>query len=59
VRIIRPKNSERVLPVIMHFHGGGWVLGDVNTHDRLIREIAVGGPQAWRASQQGDWQREF
>jgi acetyl esterase len=42
VRIVRPKNSERVLPVIMHFHGGGWVLGDVNTHDRLIREIAVG-----------------
>jgi acetyl esterase len=36
------QNSERVLPVIMHFHGGGWVLGDVNTHDRLIREIAVG-----------------
>jgi acetyl esterase len=42
VRIVCPKNSERVLPVIMHFHGGGWILGDVNTHDRLIREIAVG-----------------
>jgi acetyl esterase/lipase len=42
VRIIRPKDSERLVPAIMYFHGGGWVLGDVNTHDRLIREIAVG-----------------
>jgi acetyl esterase len=41
-RIVRPKDSKGLVPVIMHFHGGGWVLGDVNTHDRLIREIAVG-----------------
>jgi acetyl esterase len=27
---------------VMYFHGGGWVLGDVDTHDRLVREIAVG-----------------
>jgi acetyl esterase len=46
VRIVRPKDSERLMPVIMHFHGGGWVLGDVNTHDRLIREIAVGAHAA-------------
>ena len=46
VRIVRPKDSERLVPVIMHFHGGGWVLGDVNTHDRLIREIAVGAHAA-------------
>jgi acetyl esterase len=26
----------------MFFHGGGWVLGDVKTHDRLVREIAIG-----------------
>jgi acetyl esterase len=26
----------------MYFHGGGWILGDRDTHDRLIREIAVG-----------------
>jgi len=41
VRIIRPKNAAGVLPVVMFFHGGGWVAGDVGTHDRLIREIAV------------------
>jgi acetyl esterase len=30
----------------MHFHGGGWVLGDENTHDRLVREIAMGANAA-------------
>jgi len=42
VRIVRPKNSKGILPVVMFFHGGGWVAGDVDTHDRLVREIAVG-----------------
>jgi len=46
VRIVRPKDSERLVPVIIHFHGGGWILGDVNTHDRLVREIAVGAHAA-------------
>jgi acetyl esterase len=26
----------------MHFHGGGWILGDKETHDRLMRDIATG-----------------
>jgi acetyl esterase len=30
----------------MHFHGGGWILGDKDTHDRLTREIAVGANAA-------------
>jgi acetyl esterase len=30
------------LPIVMYFHGGGWVLGDKATHDRLIRKIANG-----------------
>ena len=42
VRIVRPRGARTILPVIMHFHGGGWVLGNGQTHDRLIREIAVG-----------------
>jgi acetyl esterase len=41
VRIVRPKNPHGMLPVVMFFHGGGWVAGDVDTHDRLVREIAV------------------
>jgi len=42
VRIVRPAGSTEVLPVVVYFHGGGWVLGDRETHDRLVREIAVG-----------------
>lgn len=42
IRIVRPEGSPDVLPVVMYFHGGGWVLGDKNTHNRLIREIANG-----------------
>jgi acetyl esterase len=46
VRIVRPKDIPDVLPVVVHFHGGGCTRGDKNTHDRLIREIAVGAGAA-------------
>ena len=39
LHIIRPKNSANPLPVVMYFHGGGWVLGDFKTHERLLREL--------------------
>jgi len=42
LRIVRPEHVKGALPVIMYFHGGGWVLGDKNAHDRLVREIANG-----------------
>ena len=42
VRIVRPTGTAQVLPVVLYFHGGGWILGDRDTHDRLVREIAVG-----------------
>ncbi|SPB15107.1 alpha/beta hydrolase [Caballeronia novacaledonica] len=42
LRIVRPEHANGPLPVVMYFHGGGWVLGDKNTHDRLVREIANG-----------------
>lgn len=42
IRIVRPEKSTGTLPCAMYFHGGGWVLGNKNTHDRLIREIANG-----------------
>jgi acetyl esterase len=42
VRIVRPVGTAEVLPVVLYFHGGGWILGDRDTHDRLVREIAVG-----------------
>ncbi len=40
IRIVRPKGNTSQLPVVMFFHGGGWILGDHQTHNRLIREIA-------------------
>jgi len=42
VRIVRPAGATEVLPVVVYCHGGGWILGDRDTHDRLVREIAVG-----------------
>jgi acetyl esterase len=42
VRIARPPGAEGALPVILYMHGGGWVLGNADTHDRLVRELAVG-----------------
>ena len=40
IRIVRPQGNKEKLPVIMYFHGGGWILGSKETHDRLIRQIA-------------------
>ena len=33
-RIVRPKGRTGTLPAFMYIHGGGWVLGDTDTHDR-------------------------
>src|SRR3954454_23830151 len=46
VRIVRPPGAEGALPVVLYMHGGGWVLGDAGTHDRLVRELAVGAGAA-------------
>jgi acetyl esterase len=42
VRIVRSPGVGGTLPVILYMHGGGWVLGNAGTHDRLVRELAVG-----------------
>lgn len=42
VSIYRPKGAKDSLPVVMYFHGGGWVLGSKNTHDRLLRDLVNG-----------------
>lgn len=46
VRILRPADCSGPLPVVLYFHGTGWVLGDPGTHDRLVREIAGGAEAA-------------
>ena len=42
VRLVRPQGVTERLPVIIYMHGGGWILGNAATHDRLVRELAVG-----------------
>src|SRR5258708_9167508 len=41
LRILRPQNAQAPLPVILYIHGAGWVFGSPQTHDRLVRELAV------------------
>jgi acetyl esterase/lipase len=44
--IVRPAGVKGELPVFMFFHGGGWVLGDFPTHERLVRDLVVGSGAA-------------
>ncbi|WP_409495683.1 alpha/beta hydrolase [Amycolatopsis sp. cmx-11-12] len=42
VRVVRPPGATGPLPVIVYIHGAGWVFGNFHTHERLVRELAVG-----------------
>jgi acetyl esterase len=47
VRIFRPPGTHNTtLPAVVYLHGGGWVLGGSDTHDRLVRELANGAQVA-------------
>jgi acetyl esterase len=46
VRLIKPPGSTGTLPVILYVHGAGWVLGSPQTHDLLVRNLAVGAKAA-------------
>ncbi|TFV81799.1 alpha/beta hydrolase [Microbacterium sp. dk485] len=46
VRVVTPPGAHEPLPVLLYVHGGGWVLGNAGTHDRLVRELAVGADAA-------------
>ena len=41
MRLYRPRGSAAasVLPVLVYYHGGGWTIGDLDTHDTLCREL--------------------
>lgn len=41
-RIVKPAGATGTLPVVIYLHGAGWVFGNAHTHDRLVRELAVG-----------------
>jgi acetyl esterase len=44
LRAYRPAGAkpEEPLPALVYFHGGGWVIGDLDTHDVLCRQLANG-----------------
>ena len=46
LKMVRPEGARGILPGFMFFHGGGWVLGDYPTHERLIRDLVVGSGAA-------------
>ena len=43
LRLYRPQSAgaSEKLPVLVYFHGGGWVIGDLDTHDTLCRELST------------------
>jgi acetyl esterase len=41
-RVFKPA-TDRLLPTLVYFHGGGWVWANVDTHDRMVREYAAAG----------------
>jgi acetyl esterase len=46
LRIVKPHGTTATLPVILYTHGAGWVFGDAHTHDRLVRDLAIGSEAA-------------
>src|SRR4051794_36062591 len=41
LNIVRPEGEKGILPVFIFIHGGGWVLGDFPTHERMVRDLVV------------------
>ena len=44
LRLYRPLGAaaSAVLPVLVYYHGGGWTIGDLDTHDTLCRALCNG-----------------
>ncbi|WP_217704339.1 alpha/beta hydrolase [Aquimarina sp. TRL1] len=40
ITIVTPKTTIKPLPVLLYFHGGGWILGGLETHERFIKTIS-------------------
>ncbi|MDT5113593.1 MAG: acetyl esterase [Mycobacterium sp.] len=37
-----PSETEESLPIVVFYHGGGWAIGDLDTHDHVARAHAIG-----------------
>ncbi|MFJ5220187.1 alpha/beta hydrolase [Streptomyces sp. NPDC088354] len=46
IHVVRPEGAKGALPAVVYIHGGGWVLGNFKTHERLVRELADGAKAA-------------
>ena len=42
-RIYRPKGHDIQLPCLIYMHGGGWIIGDLDSHDEVCVDIALDG----------------
>jgi acetyl esterase len=40
ITVVRPEWTNGSLPAVVYTHGGGWVLGNFGTHERLVRDLA-------------------
>lgn len=40
VRVYRPVTTDEPLPIVGYFHGGGWVIMGIETHDGICRRLA-------------------
>jgi acetyl esterase len=40
---IKPRTAEGLAPCLVFFHGGGWVIGDLDSHDVVCRKLADQG----------------
>ena len=58
LRLYRPKGvtAGTALPVLVFFHGGGWVIGDLDTHDVLCRQLTAGAPGDEQQGERGEEQ---
>ena len=43
LRLYRDDGLADPAPVLVYYHGGGWVIGDLDTHDTLCRDLAHAG----------------
>ena len=41
VTVVRPVNTNGSLPAVVYTHGGGWILGNFATHERLVRDLTA------------------
>lgn len=41
VRVYYPEITDDAMPAFLYFHGGGWIVGDLDSNDSMIRHLAL------------------